>query len=48
MGRFNLGSTVLLIFPEASQLQWSDNIEVDGNLKMGEIIAEIPIPSGLV
>ncbi len=48
MGRFNLGSTVLLLFPETSQLQWSNNIEVDGNLKMGEIIAEIPIPSGLV
>ena len=48
MGQFNLGSTVLLLFPETSQLQWSNNIEVDGNLKMGEIIAEIPIPSGLV
>ena len=48
MGRFNLGSTVLLLFPETSQLQWSNNIGVDGNLKMGEIIAEIPIPSGLV
>ena len=47
MGRFNLGSTVLLLFPETSQLQWSNNIEVDANLKMGEIIAEIPIPSGL-
>ena len=48
MGRFNLGSTVLLLFPESSQLQWSNNIGVDGNLKMGEIIAEVPIPSGLV
>ena len=47
MGRFNLGSTVLLLFPETSQLQWSNNIEVGGNIKMGEIIAEVPIPSGL-
>jgi len=48
MGRLNLGSTVLLLFPETSQLQWSNNIEVGGNIKMGEIIAEVPIPSGLV
>jgi len=41
MGRFNLGSTVLLLFPETSQLQWLDTLKVGENLKMGEIIAKI-------
>ena len=41
MGRFNLGSTVLLLFPETSQLQWLDTLTVGENLKMGEIIAQI-------
>ena len=41
MGQFNLGSTILLLFPETSQLQWFDTLKVGGNLKMGEIIAQI-------
>jgi hypothetical protein len=41
MGQFNLGSTVLLLFPETSQLQWFDTLKVGDNLKMGEIIAQI-------
>ena len=41
MGRFNLGSTVLLLFPKTSQLQWLDTLKVGENLKMGEIIAQI-------
>ena len=41
MGRFNLGSTVLLLFPETSEMQWFDTLKVGGNLRMGEIIARI-------
>ena len=42
MGQFNLGSTVLLLFTETSQLQWFDTLKVGEKLKMGEIIAQIP------
>ena len=41
MGQFNLGSTILLLFPETSQLQWLDTLKVGGNLKIGEIFAQI-------
>ena len=41
MGQFNLGSTVLLLFPETSEIQWFDTLKVGGNLRMGEIIARI-------
>ena len=41
MGRFNLGSTVLLLFPQVSQLKWLDSFEVGLSVKMGEMIAEI-------
>jgi len=41
MGRFNLGSTVLLLFPETSKLEWFDTLKVGCNLKMGEIIGQI-------
>ena len=41
MGRFNLGSTVLLLFPETSKLEWFDTLKVSCNLKMGEIIGQI-------
>ena len=42
MGQFNLGSTVLLLFTETSQLQWFDTLKVGEKLKMGEIIAQFP------
>jgi len=45
MGQFNLGSTVLLLFPKTSQLQWLDGFEVGLSIKMGEIIAEITTTS---
>ena len=41
MGQFNLGSTVLLLFPETSEIQWFDTLKVGGNLRMGEIIGRI-------
>tara|TARA_B100000586_G_scaffold95369_1_gene68055 strand:+ start:83 stop:481 length:399 start_codon:yes stop_codon:yes gene_type:complete len=41
MGQFNLGSTVLLLFPETSEIQWFDTLKVGDNLRMGEIIAQI-------
>ena len=41
MGQFNLGSTVLLLFPEASEIQWFDTLKVGVKLRMGEIIARI-------
>ena len=42
MGQFNLGSTVLLLFPETSEIQWFDTLKVGEKLKMGEIIAQFP------
>jgi phosphatidylserine decarboxylase len=40
MGRFNMGSTVILLF-EKGQLNWNEGIRVDAGIKMGQVIAEI-------
>ncbi|WP_086930324.1 archaetidylserine decarboxylase [Agarilytica rhodophyticola] len=39
MGRFKLGSTIVMLFPENS-LEWSEEISADSSIKMGELIAQ--------
>ena len=41
MGQFNLGSTVILLVPKKSQLIWSENIEIEAHIKVGQVIAQI-------
>lgn len=38
MGHFELGSTVIMLFPERS-IQWDNNLKLGGSVKMGERIA---------
>ena len=40
-GRFNLGSTVVILFPESSQLSWSSSIKAGQKVKFGECIAKV-------
>ena len=40
-GRFNLGSTVVLLFPESVKLDWSTAITVGQKVKFGECIAKV-------
>lgn len=39
MGRFNMGSTVILLFPDT--VQWDDSLRADVSLKMGQAIADL-------
>ncbi len=38
MGRFNMGSTVILLFPE-NRVQWSEQIAADDSVRMGQYLA---------
>ena len=40
-GRFNLGSTVVLLFPESINLDWSTSITTGQKIKFGECIAKV-------
>ena len=40
-GRFNLGSTVVLLFPKSVKLDWSTAITVGQKVKFGECIAKV-------
>ena len=40
MGRFNMGSTVILLFPK-NVIQWSADMEADKTIVMGEKIAQV-------
>lgn len=40
MGRFNMGSTVILLFPE-NTIDWQDMLSPDAKLQMGQGIAEL-------
>jgi len=40
MGRFNMGSTVILLFPK-NVMQWSDNMMAEKVIVMGESIAHV-------
>jgi len=39
--RFNLGSTVLMIFPKECNLQWRDNLNKNQNIKLGQLLATL-------
>jgi phosphatidylserine decarboxylase len=40
MGRFNMGSTVILLFPKNS-IEWNDNLKANTPVKMGQLLATI-------
>ena len=40
-GRFNLGSTVVILFPESAELDWSTSITIGQKVKFGECIAKV-------
>ena len=40
-GRFNLGSTVVILFPKSTNLDWSSSIESGQKVKFGECIAKV-------
>jgi len=39
--RFNLGSTVLMIFPKEFNLQWRDNLNKNQNIQLGQLLATL-------
>jgi len=39
--RFNLGSTVILIFPEECKLQWSQSLNKNQNIQLGQLLATL-------
>ncbi|MEE9452139.1 MAG: archaetidylserine decarboxylase [Gammaproteobacteria bacterium] len=41
MGHFKLGSTVILLFSQSSQLQWLDNLQQHTAIKCGQLLAHI-------
>jgi phosphatidylserine decarboxylase len=40
MGRFNMGSTVILLFAK-DRARWSDDLQPGGHLRMGERIGTL-------
>jgi len=45
MGRFNMGSTVVLLFPKDA-IEWSDKLSADTKVQMGQKIATLTRPTG--
>ena len=41
IGRFNLGSTVVVLLPNNTQIDWDERVSIENNLKMGEKIAQL-------
>ena len=41
IGRFNLGSTVVVLLPNNVQIEWDQRVSIENNLKMGEKIAQL-------
>ena len=39
--RFNLGSTVLMIFPKECKLQWRENLNKNQNIQLGQLLATL-------
>ncbi|MDG2228929.1 MAG: archaetidylserine decarboxylase [Gammaproteobacteria bacterium] len=39
--RFNLGSTVLMIFPKECNLQWRDNLNKNQNIQLGQLLSTL-------
>ena len=39
--RFNLGSTVLMIFPKECKLQWKENLNKNQNIQLGQLLATL-------
>jgi len=43
MGRFNMGSTVILVFPPG-RVEWDESLKPGGKLRMGERIGRFVAP----
>ena len=41
IGRFNLGSTVVVLLPNDVQAEWSHHVSIEKDVKMGEKIAQL-------
>ena len=41
IGCFNLGSTVVVLLPNNTQIDWDQRVSIENNLKMGEKIAQL-------
>jgi len=41
VGTFNLGSTVVVLFPNDTKTKWSQNVSIENDIKMGEKIAKL-------
>ena len=41
IGRFNLGSTVVILLPNDIQAEWSHHVSIEKDVKMGEKIAQL-------
>ena len=40
-GRFNLGSTVVILLPNETEIEWAPNVSFGNNVKLGEKIAQL-------
>ena len=41
IGRFNLGSTVVVLLPNDVRVEWGHHVSIEKDVKMGEIIAQL-------
>ena len=41
VGRFNLGSTVVVLLPNETEIEWTPNVSFGTNVKVGEKIAQL-------
>ena len=41
VGRFNLGSTVVVLLPNEAEIEWTPNVSFGTNVKVGEKIAQL-------
>ena len=41
VGRFNLGSTVVVLLPNDTKIEWTPNVSFGNNVKVGEKIAQL-------
>jgi phosphatidylserine decarboxylase len=41
VGRFNLGSTVVILLPNETEIEWTPNVSFGNNVKVGEKIAQL-------
>jgi phosphatidylserine decarboxylase len=47
MGRFNMGSTVVVVLPPDCELRWPGDLRPGCTVSMGQVLAELRSPSGV-